>query len=438
MFKRISCILASLTILLSFNYSDAQTYIAVLEFLGKNVPEAEASALTDRLRIELFRTKRFKVLERELMDRILKEQGFQLAECTSDECIIEMGQLIGVEQVVAGSVSRVGDVYSVAARIVSVETAEIERIATYDYEGKIGYLLKIGMEMIANELAKDDLVEEPIEAVVSPVEPVVSEEDQLEEQQYVEAKEEVTETIEQPKSIKPKLPSAISRNEIGLISGIGLTNSKEGLDYKRYRFLLGGSGLINLIRQDEIIIGMGVDGEFSFGMYNYEDDYFKDVVHTYFMFLTDLFPEISLNFSDGIKLGFGTGLSFGTTAEIFLDEEWDYEMTTNSSMFGFNLKPSLTFGVQNFFVRGIVKYRYLSDNTTWVEIDRGYEDSGDFQYNDQSWDIILSVCIGSGRLTLEGGIQAENWVYKHEDWDKWPKWPEAWEYMLIGKLSFNF
>ncbi len=68
----------------------AQTNIAVLEFDGKNVSSEEASALTDRLRIELFKTNRFSVIEREKMDTILKEQGFQMSGCASDACAVEI------------------------------------------------------------------------------------------------------------------------------------------------------------------------------------------------------------------------------------------------------------------------------------------------------------------------------------------------------------
>ena len=123
----------------------SQTYIAVLEFTGKNVSAVEASALTDRMRSELFRTGQFRVIEREMMDEILGEQGFQMSGCTTDECIVEMGRLIGVDQIISGSISRVGEVFSIAARTVDVETAEIVQIATYDHEGKIGEL-KLGEE----------------------------------------------------------------------------------------------------------------------------------------------------------------------------------------------------------------------------------------------------------------------------------------------------
>ncbi|MFA4840047.1 MAG: CsgG/HfaB family protein [Candidatus Gracilibacteria bacterium] len=132
---------------------NAQVNIAVIDFEGKNVSKADASALTDRLRAELFLTGKFVVLEREKMGKILEEQGFQLSGCTDDACIVQMGQLIGVEQIVAGSISHVGNVYSVIARIISIETGQIVKIAKFDNEGLVGDLMMYGMNNVALQLA---------------------------------------------------------------------------------------------------------------------------------------------------------------------------------------------------------------------------------------------------------------------------------------------
>jgi TolB-like protein len=139
--------------ILFLRLSFSQTSIAVLNLLPKNVSQGDASALTDRLAVELVRTGDFTVIERERLNEILDEQGFQMSGCTSNECVVEIGRLANVEQVVAGSVSRVGSVYSIAARMVNVESGQIEHIATFDYEGRIGELLKTGMGVVARELS---------------------------------------------------------------------------------------------------------------------------------------------------------------------------------------------------------------------------------------------------------------------------------------------
>ena len=126
----------------------------MVDFNGNNISDGEVNALTDRLRAELFKTKHFKVIEREMMQEVLKEQGFQQSGCTTDECMVEIGRLIGVEKIIGGSISKVGDIYSVSARMVDVETGEIENTEVYDHSGKIGELLTNGMRMVAIGLTK--------------------------------------------------------------------------------------------------------------------------------------------------------------------------------------------------------------------------------------------------------------------------------------------
>ena len=127
---------------------DNPSFIAVVDFTGNNVSEGDCRALTDRLRTELFNTKYFKVIEREMMEQILVEQGFQQSGCTTNECMVEVGKLIGVEKIIGGSVSKIGNIFSISSRIVNVETGEIENTSVYDHTGNIGQLLTEGMRIL--------------------------------------------------------------------------------------------------------------------------------------------------------------------------------------------------------------------------------------------------------------------------------------------------
>ena len=131
-----------------------QYAIAVVDFGANNISKGEVKALTDRLRVELFRTKHFKVIEREMMEEILQEQGFQQSGCTTDECMVQIGRLIGVEVIVGGSISKVGKTFTVSTRIVSVETGDILNSASYDHRGEIDGLLNPGMKEVAISLIK--------------------------------------------------------------------------------------------------------------------------------------------------------------------------------------------------------------------------------------------------------------------------------------------
>jgi curli biogenesis system outer membrane secretion channel CsgG len=143
-----------ITLLLFIGLSFAQEItIAVLDFEGKGVSQSETSTLTDRLRDEIFKTGVYNVLERGLMDDVLKEQGFQQSGCVTSECAVEVGNMLGVQQMIGGSIGKVGNMYTVSARIIDVGTGEVLKSANYDLIGEIEELLMNGMNQVASELS---------------------------------------------------------------------------------------------------------------------------------------------------------------------------------------------------------------------------------------------------------------------------------------------
>jgi TolB-like protein len=128
--------------------------IAVVDLDAFAISEAETQALTNRLRIEFFRTERFVVLERDQMQNILMEQDFQLSGCTTTDCLVEIGRLLNVKFIVAGSISRVGQMYSVEIRLVAIETGKIVAATVVDMDGSISDLLVKGMKLAAAQIAR--------------------------------------------------------------------------------------------------------------------------------------------------------------------------------------------------------------------------------------------------------------------------------------------
>jgi|GEM_PF-2293176 len=112
--------------------------IAVLNFVNSGgVDQNEISILTERFNNYLVNTEVYDVLEREKMDAILKEQDFTMTDnCNSSECAVQVGQLLGMEYMIAGKVGKFGDVYTLDIRIIDVSTGKILRTKSENYEGK--------------------------------------------------------------------------------------------------------------------------------------------------------------------------------------------------------------------------------------------------------------------------------------------------------------
>ena len=128
------------------------TTIAVLDFDGDGVSQSETRTLTNRLRDEIFNTGIYIVLERGKMDEVLKEQGFQQTGCVTSECAVEVGNMLGVQQMIGGSIGKVGNIYTVSARVIDVQTGKVLKSANYDHIGDIGQLLTKGMMEVSMKL----------------------------------------------------------------------------------------------------------------------------------------------------------------------------------------------------------------------------------------------------------------------------------------------
>ncbi len=184
--SRLSFLLFYLAILLaSLELLNAQTAqsLAILDLEGRGVSAVEAASLTDRLRSELVRTGKITVVERGQMEQILTEQDFQLTGCTSDECAVEVGQLLGVTHMVAGSIGQVGSTFTIDLRTVDVQTGRIVHSIIRDYRGEIDGLLT-EMALVAEELAtagaaQEPLAEQPQPAVQPPLQEPTEEQQQV-------------------------------------------------------------------------------------------------------------------------------------------------------------------------------------------------------------------------------------------------------------------
>lgn len=152
---------------------EGKIFLAVLdlEIVG-DIPRDLRIPLSESLREGLFRTGKFRVIDRNNMDRILKEQGQQLSDCSSSECAVQVGRLLGVQKMVTGSLSRVGNIYVISAQLINVETGEIEMIASDRCPCQTDELLP-SVDRVSDRLAEIPAAEKksPPEKV-SPPEPV--------------------------------------------------------------------------------------------------------------------------------------------------------------------------------------------------------------------------------------------------------------------------
>ena len=138
----------------SVRAQDKKKTIAVLDFkTSGGLSPAEVTTLANRFRGILVQTRVFDVVEREKMNDILNAQDFNMSDaCNTAECAVQVGQLLGVEQMIAGDLGKIGQTYTIDLRLIDVESGKIVGTQTKDYKGEIDGLLAM-MTDIARSFA---------------------------------------------------------------------------------------------------------------------------------------------------------------------------------------------------------------------------------------------------------------------------------------------
>lgn len=146
--------------------------IAVFDFIGNDINSNTARTLSDRLRIELVKYNFINVLERSRIDAILEEQAIQMSGCV-DECLVEVGKLLGATSIITGSIGKVGDYYTINARKINATSGKLENAFGYDSKLGIESLLVNGMNEVAYQIVYGEKLSNTLQVIPKePIDPV--------------------------------------------------------------------------------------------------------------------------------------------------------------------------------------------------------------------------------------------------------------------------
>ena len=104
--------------------------IAVLSIATTN----NARLIIDELEFRLVEMgSNFRIVERRLLEQIRNEQGFQLSGNVSDESAVSIGNMLGANIVITGSVTNSGDKQRLTLKALDVQTAQIIAMTREDF-----------------------------------------------------------------------------------------------------------------------------------------------------------------------------------------------------------------------------------------------------------------------------------------------------------------
>jgi len=134
--------------------------IAILEF--KNIDRTTSMFgvyLSEELITNLFvmNPGQFEVVERNQLDKILKEQKLGASGFLDASAMNKIGKILGVDAIVIGSIADLDDSVKINARIISVASAKVFAVASTNIP-KIGIVAKLMKKKINAPIAKEKTV----------------------------------------------------------------------------------------------------------------------------------------------------------------------------------------------------------------------------------------------------------------------------------------
>jgi TolB-like protein len=98
--------------------------VAVMPIDVKGDMEKYADALTEKMVSQLVNLRRFKVIERTALDKVLEEQQLQVSGVVDEQAAVQVGKVAGADAIVLASVVQKGSGGKVSMRVIDTETSE--------------------------------------------------------------------------------------------------------------------------------------------------------------------------------------------------------------------------------------------------------------------------------------------------------------------------
>jgi len=123
--KFIAGLLLSLILSSGTAWAGTGAGLAVIDFKTVSAPAEIGIAVAEIIRTELVQTGKHTIIERSMLDRVLAEQKLQMSGIVDPQTAATVGKMSGASQIITGSVVKLGEVYTVTARLIDVETGVV-------------------------------------------------------------------------------------------------------------------------------------------------------------------------------------------------------------------------------------------------------------------------------------------------------------------------
>jgi len=144
--------------------------VAVMNLEAQTLDKETVRSITDAVADEVIKSRKARVMERSQMEQILKEQGFQQSgACDGTECAVAVGKLLSIDQMIVGSIGKIGESYTISLRLVKISTGELINSSRIMQRGAIDEIVGNSIPKIVSQLFVIESQREPIVQKIIPI-----------------------------------------------------------------------------------------------------------------------------------------------------------------------------------------------------------------------------------------------------------------------------
>jgi len=119
--------------------------IAVKILAQDGLPQGEDGFINEKFIAELKKLTNYTVIERALMEDVLKENEFNAEECSTEECQVQIGRILAVRKMIYVLLWKYENEYTGTVKLVNIESGENEHSESVNYQGTVTNLVREGI-----------------------------------------------------------------------------------------------------------------------------------------------------------------------------------------------------------------------------------------------------------------------------------------------------
>jgi curli biogenesis system outer membrane secretion channel CsgG len=158
MWQRFFCYVGSILLFVGCGSAEKAAFQApircsILSFESRSgMKPGEAESVTEIFSSALHKTGRFTIVERNQLNAVLREQGFQATQTGEDA--VRAGKILSVRKMFLGSIGMLGNNYLVNLKMIDVETSQIDYAQTWTFDDDLEYIGEDFFPKIVQEFVK--------------------------------------------------------------------------------------------------------------------------------------------------------------------------------------------------------------------------------------------------------------------------------------------